>query len=239
VCDRVQVLSGTSADFYGYTELNYPTWQLEYWDPSARPCLVPEAVVLGVADLTNDNRLWSLEATLTRIQTAGTVSVHVASHFGPEDVPVVNGVYTPSANASNCDYDHNGKINYEDSASTPSEDLCSNVCGSSGTDLECSEYSAYASQNDFELIMTDSSDSSEGRIQGDASSAILFDPVASRGKTIGAFTGVVSYFSGGTQFTINVRCDDDVIANPNDPPNPSNVACVNPRTSAQINANTQ
>jgi hypothetical protein len=122
VCDRLQVFSGTSADFYGYTELNYPTWQLEYWDPSVRPCLVPEAAVLAVADLNNANRLWQLESTLARIETAGTVTVQIASHFGSEDVPYTgtgtSAVYTPTDNASNCDYDHNGKINFDDGNDT-------------------------------------------------------------------------------------------------------------------------
>ena len=78
VCDRLQVFSGTSADFYGYTELNYPTWQLEYWDPTVRTCLVPEATGLAVGDLNNDDRLWQLESTLGRIETAGTVIVQIA-----------------------------------------------------------------------------------------------------------------------------------------------------------------
>ncbi|HEY1695911.1 MAG TPA: hypothetical protein VGG39_27275 [Polyangiaceae bacterium] len=244
VCDRVQVLSGTSSDFYGFTELNYPTWQLEYWDPTQRPCLVPEPTVLGVADLNNDNTLWQNEATLVRVESAGTVTVTIASHFGPEDVPIVNGNYVPSDDASNCDYDHDGKINYADAASTPSEANCAAVCTGNGltnppTDYDCSEYSQYASENDFFFVVTDSSNNSKARIQGDASAADLFDPVSARGSVIGAFTGLVSYFSGGTQFTIQARCQDDVVPDRNTAPATSNVACVHPRTSSAINANSQ
>jgi hypothetical protein len=243
VCDRLQVLSGTSSDFYGFTELNYPAWQLEYWDPTVRPCLVPEPTVLGVTDVTNDDRLWQLEATLVRLQTAGTVSFHVAHDFGPQDVPIVNGVYTPSEDASNCDYDHNGKINYEDGADTPSEANCAAACNGTSaaapTDFECSEYSQYASEDGFEFIVTDSSSGLSARIEADASADDVFDPVASRGQTLTAFTGLVSYFSGGTQFTINARCADDVITDPNGSPLTSNVACVHPRTASDINANSQ
>ncbi|MGH7296933.1 MAG: hypothetical protein ACRELB_18480, partial [Polyangiaceae bacterium] len=243
VCDRVQVLSGTSSDFYGFTELNYPTWQLEFWDPSVRPCLVPEPSVLAVSDLGNKDRLWQVEATLVRIETAGTVSIHVAHDFGAQDVPIVNGVYTPSETASNCDYDHNGKVNFTDGANTPSEANCAVVCdGSSAanpTDFECSEYSQFASQSDFEFIVTDSATGQQARIQADASAADLFDPVASRGQTLRSFTGLVSYFSGGSQFTIQARCQDDVVTDLNSSPLTSNVACVHPRTSSDINANSQ
>jgi hypothetical protein len=243
VCDRLQVLSGTSSDFYGFTELNYPTWQLEYWDPSVRPCLVPEPTVLGVTDLGNKDRMWQVEATLVRIQTAGTVTIHVAHDFGPLDVPIVNGIYTPSENASNCDYDHNGKVNFSDGASTPSEANCAAACDGSTsanpTDYECSEYSSFASQSDFEFIVSDSSNGAQARIQADASAADLFDPVASRGQQLRSFTGLVSYFSGGSQFTIQARCQDDVVTDPNASPAPSNVACVHPRTSSDINANSQ
>jgi hypothetical protein len=239
VCDRIQVLSGTSSDFYGFTELNYPTWQLEYWNPAVRPCLVPEATVLGVSDINSLDRLWQLEATLGRVETAGTVSVAVAAHFGPGNVPLVNGTYTPDANDSNCDFSHDGKVNFED----PAEAACAAVCdGSSSlapTDYQCSEYSSYASQNDFILVVQDSSNGSQARIQANASAAVSFNPVQSRGQQIHALTGMISYFSGGEQFTLNVRCDDDVIASMANPPLTSNVACVNPRTSAQINANTQ
>jgi hypothetical protein len=243
VCDRLQVLSGTASDFYGFTELNYPTWQLEFWDPSVRPCLVPEPTPLGPADLDDPNRMWQVESTLGRVETAGTVNVHVAAHFGPGDVPIVAGVYTPSADASNCDYDHDGKVSFTDANVTPSEDLCSAACSGTAavahTDAECSEYSQYASQSDFELLVTDASTGLTARIQADASAADLFDPVAQRGQTVHAYTGLVSYFSGGTQFTLNARCDDDVIVDLGSPPLASDVACVHARTSSDINANSQ
>ena len=238
VCDRVQILSGTSADFYGFTELNYPTWQLEYWDPRERPCLVPEPVALGVGDLTNDSRLWQLEANLVRVQSVGTVSVHVAGHFGPGFVPLVGGTYTPNATASNCDFNQNGKVDYTDPTETACADACNGTSSSPPTDPECSEWSQYASEAGFVLILTDSASGSSARIQGDASGANFFDPPSSRGKQLVAFTGVISYFSGGTQFTINARCEDDVVSTPGALPLTSDVACVHPRCAiGQTNCN--
>jgi hypothetical protein len=235
VCDRLQTLGGTSSDFYGYTELNYPTWQLEYWDPTQRPCLVPEPTVAGTADLNNNNRLWQLEATLVRVLTAGTVSAHIASHFGPDFVPLVNGAYVPGTNASNCDFNRNGKVDFTD----PTESLCADACVGSAaaapTDYECSEYSAYLAQNDFELIVKDAANASSARIQANASTAPAFNPVGTRGTTIKSFTGTLAYFSGGTQFTVQARCQDDVVADLNAPPLTSDVACVHPRTALDNN----
>jgi len=155
VCDRVQILSGTSSDFYGYTELNYPTWQLEYWNPAVRDCLVPEPTVLGPSDLGNPNRLWQEEATLVRVQTASTINVHVGQHFGSGLIPKVNGVYTPDNTHSSCDFNHNGKVDF----TLPDESACATVCvgtcSTAPTDFECSEWSQFQSQNNFEFIVTE------------------------------------------------------------------------------------
>jgi hypothetical protein len=247
VCDRVQILSGTSSDFYGYTELNYPTWQLEYWNQAERPCLVPKPVDLGTHDLNSNNTLWQNEATLVRVQTIGTVNVHVASHFGPLDIPKVNGVYTPDANHSNCDFNHTGKVDFTNPEESACAAVCSGSCSLAPTDFECSEYSQYASQNDFELIVKDSSDGSQARFQVNAAAANGFNPLDAKGQTMRSFTGLLAYFSGGCQFTSNARCADDIIYCPagqpclqgNSGPLPSEKACVHPRTQSDINANSQ
>jgi hypothetical protein len=261
VCDRVQILSGTSSDFYGFTEVNYPAWQLEYWDPQLRPCLVPEPTQLGTAQANSDDFLWQIEATLARVQTAGTVSVHVAKHFGPGDVQVSNDAtackavgltnpcYLPDATHSNCDFDHSGKIDFNDAAESACAAACSGSCSLAPSDTECSEYSQYASQNDFEVIVEDSSDGSHARVSVDAAAAAGFDAESASsdsnkyGTTVRAITGLVSYFSGGCQFTLNVRCADDVTYCPHEgpclqnytAPLSSDVACVHPRSLSQIN----
>ncbi len=260
VCDRLQGLSGEASDFYGFTELNYPTWQLEFYDPRARGCLVPEPARLYAADIFNDNRLWQLEATLVRVQSADATQFHIGAHFGPGDVPEVNGTYVPGQDASNCDYDHNGKINYSDSGSTPSEADCAAACNGTSSaaplDMECSEYSQYASQNNFEFVVNDTENAcskptdcssafscvngycfAQARIQANAAASNTFNPLVYRGKTLVAFTGLLSYFSGGTQFTMNARCDDDIVTgdNGNTEPKSSDQACVHARTDIELN----
>ncbi len=275
VCDRVQLMGGTASDFYGYTELNYPTWQLEFWNPAERPCLVPEPTDLTPVDLNNNNRLWQVEATLVRVQTtapAGTQEAHVAKHFGPGDVPHVPDAqcpsgqmppcYVPDETHSNCDFNHSGKLDFTDPAESACATACAGSCSAPPTDLECSEWSQYESQNDFEIIVTDTqnactqqSDCAPGylcqpvngvnkcqtlaRLQANAASANLFNPAASRGQTIRSFTGLLAYFSGGCQFTSNARCQDDVVTDPKGLPMPSNQACVHPRTLSDINSSTQ
>jgi hypothetical protein len=271
VCDRVQILGGTSSDFYGYTELNYPTWQLEFWNPMDRPCLVPEPTLVGPTDLNNSNRLWQLEATLVRVETEGTTEVHVAHHFGPGNVPVDNAhclsgqmqpCYIPDATHSNCDLDHSGKIDFTNPQESACAAACAGSCSLAPYDTECSEWSQYESQTDFELIVTDTqqtcstqTDCSAGylcqpvngvnrchaqaRLQASAASANLFNPAAARGQTMRSFTGLLAYFSGGCQFTSNARCQDDVISDLSQQPMPSNQACVHPRTLSDINSSTQ
>ena len=48
VCDRLITFGGTSADFYGFTEINYPTWSLEEWNPAVAP--LPRAGADGYHD---------------------------------------------------------------------------------------------------------------------------------------------------------------------------------------------
>jgi len=79
----------------------------------------------------------------------------------------------------------------------------------------------------------------QARVQVTAAAANSFNPVASRGQPIRAFTGLVSYFSGGSQFTVQARCDDDIVADMSKQPLTSDRACVHPRTSSDINQNSQ
>lgn len=273
VCDRVQILGGTSSDFYGYTELNYPTWQLEFWNPAERPCMVPEPTILGPGDLNNDNRLWQVEATLVRVQTepGGTIEAHVAHHFGPgnvqrDDNHCLSGqsapCYVPDATHSNCDFDHSGKIDFTDPDESACANACSGSCSAAPYDPECAEWSQYESQNEFEIIVTDTQGTcntqpdcatgylcqpingvnrcrAQARLQADASAANLFNPAASAGQTLRSFTGLLGYFSGGCQFTSSARCQDDVITDMNGSPMPSNQACVHPRTLSDINSSSQ
>jgi hypothetical protein len=244
-CDRLITFGGTGGDFFGYTELNYPTWSLEEWDPTVRPCLVPPATVFTGGDLangagTNGNLplLLNLEAALVQVAASNTstevTTVHIGSHFGPGFVD--QKTLVPTATASDCDYNGDGKIDF--TAGNP-EDACSTACTA---DLECSEFSAYLTESQFRLVVTTTNPvtkaTSAGTIEGVASADADFVPTQYAGKPLGGFMGNLLYFSGGSQFTIQARCADDVVTDPTKSPLPSSKACVVARNAAdQTNGN--
>jgi hypothetical protein len=72
VCDRLIDFGGTSADFYGFTEMNYPTWSLDEWDPTIRPCLVPEPITLDPSTISGSTgTMATLEAGLVQVPQVG------------------------------------------------------------------------------------------------------------------------------------------------------------------------
>jgi hypothetical protein len=224
VCDRLRLLEATSSDFFGYTELNFPTWAVEYWDPQVRACLVPEATVLAPADWTNANLMFKNESGLVRLLTAGTVQLHVGSHMGAGR-PTAGMNYLPGQDASNnwltnCDLNGDGKVNFSDT----NEGACAKACE---TDVECTEFSSFLSQGGFTIVVQDTASTVTAKTQGQATAATSFDPVVNAGKPLTSFSGMLRYFSGGSQFTIQARCDDDVRFKSGDQPLDSSHACVN------------
>jgi hypothetical protein len=248
VCDRVKSLAGTAAEFFGFTQLSYPTWELEFWDPSKRPCLVPEPTTLRPGDINDVSNLLRLTASLVRVETKGT-KVTISAALGPDNVPEVKNdgkicgptpmgatpratCFVATPNASNCDFNGDGKIDF---AIDAPEGLCSNDCGSLTINPGgCSEYSNYKSRSQFVLLVADENNQ-VATIQANASTAAGLDVVASRGKQLRSFTGTLTFFSGGSQYTIEARCDDDVITDLNAIPLDSGKACVLPRTVLELN----
>ena len=81
ICDRMKTYGGTANEFFGFTQMLYPTWTLEEWDPARRPCLVPEP-----ERLTPDHHrrarptLLSSSANLVRVETAPDGSAEGHGH---------------------------------------------------------------------------------------------------------------------------------------------------------------
>jgi hypothetical protein len=279
-CDRLRSFGGTTADFYGFTEVNYPTWELEEWDPTARPCLIPEPHLLAptctlpmgggtISDCvpipasgSNTTQMLSVAAALVRLQAtpgapapasfmvnpadptgaaipsapaqaatsagAGTI-FHIGTLFGP-GYPAAPA-YTPTADATDCDLDNSGKVD----RTNADELACANACEANP---ECSEYSNYLSQTQFNFVVqtvtwkagdTAPTTVATAAVQGDGSTDPTFNPVLSKGLSLGSFTGTLDYFSGGAQYTIDARCQDDIVSL-GQPPVPSDTACVHART---------
>ena len=235
VCDRLKYYGGTASDFFGFTEMGFPTWELEEWNPNVRDCLVPEPYPFKVSDLTQPPAIATTPAltshvsSLVRVISEGDVSLHISAHFGP-GYPAMPDL-VPTADASNCDINKDGKVDF----ATEPEKSCSTHCTN---DPDCTEFSNYLSRSAFRLVLTNNDpDNRDTRaIQADGSSSPQFDPVLLKGKQIKAFSGTLRFFSGGSQYTLEARCNDDIVTDPNGTPVASNTACVHPRTISDNNS---
>ncbi len=243
VCDRLVTLSGTAVDFFGFTELSFPAWSVEERVCKKngdalecnRPCFVPEPRVLALTDLANLKEKLRASASLVRVESKGDVEVRIAQHFGKGDAPKDGGQYSFTNEASNCDFNRNGRVEFD----RPDEAECSNACDK---DPECVEWSAFAQRSDFELVIEEkraAQGSRSVKVQANATAAPDFDVLAARGKPLRAYSGTLRYFSGGSQFTIEARCQDDVVADMGASPKASDQACVFPRLDTDNNAGTQ
>lgn len=267
VCDRMKTFGGTASEFFGFTQMSYPTWTLDEWNPKVRACLVPEAMLLGPSDVGTENASSMLRrsGSLVRVESLvvdGTAirDAHIGRHFGPERMPAapgetsgdgklpVCGFYAvlpseaggkPEAsittNASNCDLNGDGRVNFQklndgdanldlDGKNGPDcrayEADCDARCKS---DPECTEYSNYASRSTFMIALSDAN-GGLNKVQANASAA-NFNPFANKGAPLRSFEGVLTYFSGGSQFTIEARCADDVVTDMNAAPLPVDHVC--------------
>ncbi len=261
-CDRLVTFGGTAADFYGFTELNFPTWSLDEWDPTVRPCLVPPATSLNGTIMVSGSLvakastgavslLRSLEASLVQVSKSSTTWLKIPAHFGPglvQQDPMTKA-YVPTAENSNCDYNGDGKIDFTNGS--PEYD-CANACAADLQDTSaackgtttidcytgCAEYTQYLSYSNFPMLIYNSSAGVSNTLLFDLTADPSFDPVQHRGSELGALTGELLYFSGGTQFTIQARCADDLVISPTGQPMPTDKACVVARNAADLtNAN--
>jgi hypothetical protein len=205
-CDRIKTYGGTANEFFGFTQMSYPTWTLEEWDPAARPCLVPEPQLLTPSTISAPPDMLTRSGNLVRVETTadGNSKAMVTPKFGPGDVPKSpGGLFVPAADASNCDFDKNGKITFE--VGNPEND-CNAACTA---DPECTEWSNWIARSTFRITVADAT-GTRAAVQADASASAGFDPVALKGQELRHFAGTLHFFSGGSQFTIEVRCKDDV-----------------------------
>lgn len=238
VCDRVTYLSGTATDFFGFTQLSFPSFQNVFVilgtdggfvDPDAGVpgCRVPEPKVLdptlfaGSKDVISKN-LYPYEAGLVRLE-----GFTVAKNFGPGLAHKNN--FGP--NTSNCDFNNDGQIDFTQvncMGGADCEGDCATVCDSLA---DCSEWTSFSARSEFKVSH------GSAMVKVNASTVGSFNPVASAGAVIPHITGTLTEFSGGSlNWTVEVRCSDDLVCpmalgcTVNDKPIISSAACVRPRT---------
>jgi len=234
VCNRLDLLAGTAAEFFGFTEINFPSYEVGRIDPAAttvcerdiscdpatddmccpagmlcerlndldptgfcQPCMVPEPYVVANADLIDDAFMETLESGLVTIEQA-----RIAPNLGP-DLPqeLADNTFVFDSNASNCDLNGDGTVDFFDPKETACGDQCSN-------DPECSEWTGFASRGNYKLHKDDA------MVQVNTSTAQGFDPRSYKGQTLQYLTGTLRNFSGGSlNWTIETRCADDLGCN--------------------------
>ncbi|MBS2013491.1 MAG: hypothetical protein JST00_11415 [Deltaproteobacteria bacterium] len=254
VCDRLKTYGGTANEFFGFTQISYPTWTLEEWDPKQRLCLVPEPARVTPTVIQDRTTLLQLSGSLVRVETTTAADgkknaiAKVTPKFGPGNTPCRKDgqvqslpdpskcdkdpvssqfLFVPGPDASNCDFDGNGRIDF--SAGNPEND-CSAICT---LDPECTEYSNYKSRSTFRITVTNSNGSQA--IQADATASAGFDPYALKGVELRSFSGTLHFFSGGSQFTIEARCKDDILLDLKSAPLRGDVPCdTNPPTPESV-----
>jgi hypothetical protein len=213
VCDKVVYLAGTVNEFFGFTELSFPSYRLIY-PHQGDTCGVPEPMVLDGALIASAEKMEKLESGLVRVH-----NVVITPFFGP----------TPSAsnqigaNQSNCDLNGDGRVDFD----SEKEASCGNVCSAND---DCTEWTGFSARGNFKVKLQ-----TGGVIQLNLGTVPLFDPVAHKGQTLKAVTGTLRNFSGGSlNWTIETRCPDDLVCDISDAcvkeERPSSEACVRLRS---------
>lgn len=230
VCDRLKSVTGTASEFFGLTQISYPTWSLEEWDPSKRPCLVPDPYSLRPTEVRDTSSLLKQSAGLVRVETTPDrrTIARVSGKLGEKDVPKQGALYLPAADATNCDYNRDGRIDF---APGNPEGECSTACTA---DVDCIEYSNFKGRSTFRLVVEDAN-KQQAAIQADASADPSFIVQDNLGKELRSYSGTLIYFSGGSQFTIEARCADDIVIPLDAQVPPPDRACVLPRTPLELN----
>lgn len=213
VCDRVTYLSGTINEFFGFTELSFPSFKLDRLF-EGQPCTkVPAPNLIDAAKLASSVEMEKIESSLVR-----ALGYHVSANFGPK--PVVNNVFAPDS--SNCDLNGDGQVDF----TLKNEGSCSDACAK---DPECSEWTSFSARGNYKV-----SKGPNDMMQIQTGTVSTFDPVANKGLLLDSVTGTLRNFSGGSlNWTIEARCPDDLACGrvgcvPQ--AKPSTEACVRPRT---------
>ncbi len=212
VCDKVTYLSGTVVEFFGSTELSFPSFKLERIESTDTCESMPTPTLLDEMTINDPKAMEKLESSLVRI-----AGFKIGTHFAPK--PVVN--LKPDDEHSNCDLNGDGQVDFENDF----EGQCSDNCAA---DVECTEWTSFAARGNYKVF------SGGTMMQINTGTASEFDPVGNKGATLGIVTGTMRNFSGGSlNWTIETRCPDDLVCDATGCTKedmPSTKACIRPRT---------
>lgn len=199
-CDRVTYLGGTISEFFGFTEMNFPSYTVDpLFEGEEDKCKIPEPRVLTYETIDSPIEMEKLESALVRIE-----GYHVSQLIGPNIA--LNNEFKPDQ--TNCDLNGDGKVDFDNEA----EASCGNACSDNP---ECSEWTGFVARGNYKVSKEEPN--IDGIpvtvvIQVQTEGAPQFSPVANRGVELDAVTGTLRNFSGGDlNWTVEARCVDDVV----------------------------
>lgn len=219
VCDRVDYLAGTVNEFFGSTQVSFPSFRLSF-PIEGEPCEVPEPTTIDAGIILNPIEMEKVESGLVRI-----AGYHVASNFGKNPAQPSEldpDVYVFAPDQSNCDLNDDGQVDFESATEGPCSDQCS-------ASPECSEWTSYSARGNYKVS------NGPSMIQINTGTVGGFDPTSHRGEVLDFVTGTLRNFSGGSlNWTIETRCTDDLVCQDSvgcvPSPKSSQEACVRLRT---------
>lgn len=195
VCDRLTYLAGTVNEFFGFSEMSFPSYDVSFVKAGQGDCEVPSPAVLDAKIIKDPVKMEALESALVRVE-----GFHIAENFGP--ALALKNSFKPGQ--SNCDLNGDGQIDFTNTAESGCSDACS-------ANPECSEWTGFSARGNYKI--SDGGSCGSGHcIQINTSSVADFDPPSFSGETITSITGTMRNFSGGTlNWTIETRCTDDLV----------------------------
>jgi hypothetical protein len=209
VCDRLTYIVGTISEFYGFTEMGFPTWDTVLWDPEVEDCPVAAPAILTAADYRGNGAraMESFEAGMVQL-----VDVELGS---AEDIV-------------DCDKNKDGLVDFKDYVTSECSDEC--VCREAcNDDPFCLEINQYWEYGQWPVRV-----GGAGGIKAWIStrqSVPKFDPYAlTEPRAFRAIAGTLRHLSflDPYPWIIEPRCEDDITRTGE--PVPPSLACVIPRS---------
>ncbi len=202
-CDIVTDLSGIVGEFFGYTELTFPSWTVV--DPDSRvpvptssaECPIPSPEVLDATVVTDYWDMESLEAGLVRI---------VGGRIGDTFI--------------DCDLDHDGVVAFDGP-----EGGCADSCS---LDAECTEINTYFSYGQYAVVLDGCRGTDCQKIWAVTRHAVPdFWADHHDDEVIASLTGTLRHIEFlDPEWILEIRCADDLVVEGS--PVPDHLACVPP-----------
>lgn len=242
VCDRVTYLAGTVNEFFGFTELSFPSYQLTFPIEGKDPCLVPDPILLTTGGDNSCPTACPKDSACIGGKTPMCVKCPTACLTGQTCVSsngqpacatnIADGVGMERAESAlvrmrgfklPTKFGSGVVVKNAPDATHSNCDLNGDgqVDFASDTEGGC----AMACEADPECSeWTNFSARSEIKVhdpsgsfmQVDLSTASNFDPSANKGLVLDSVTGTMRQFSGGKlNWTVAVRCQDDLVCKGN------------------------